>query len=422
MRNLIGLIIALLVAPAFAVEVPPPIQAPLTPQTTLEPVGVEAGLSMRWDQVWDSSTPKDYHKNAVKVHAPPYAGSGCVIQKASGTGTWVITNNHVVREGGKVSSNTYIALNGRRFSMQVVYANPQYDFAILYSSQDCGLEGLPVAAKTPGWGSDIEMLGFGGDTASLRHVKGKLQPSSWFKLQASFPCISGDSGGVFACGGVIIGQNFGGPGYRGAVRDGNGNRWPLVYPASSQTTAEEIASMLQTQMGRRGCAPRIIERISDFIRNNRPGLIIPKPRGDQPEFLNPPQNIPPPYGNGPVCDPIPDPAPDSPDCPAGPPGPVGPQGPIGPAGPSGPTGEVGPVGPAGPAGPQGLQGERGPAGPGIDQESLERYIQDCVDDKLAEAFKELPPIKFEFYDEGGKKIDEESVKLGGTLRLQYKQK
>ena len=72
----------------------------------------------------------------------------------------------------------------------------------------------------------------------------------------------------------------------------------------------------------------------------------------------------------------------------------------------------------GPAGPVGPPGPRGEDGRDADLASIQKYIDEELDKRLAS----LPALNVEIYDEDGKKIDEEAVKLGGTLRLQYRRK
>ena len=413
---------ALLALLALTVAVAAPAQQ-MVPMTTLEPI--KAGVDAQdYDRIWRTTPVADYHENAVRIFAPPYAGSGAIIEIAKGSGTWAITNNHVVfnDETNSYSQNVYIVVNGKPVRMQLLAAWADHDLAVLYTEEDLGLKGLPIAGTMPEWGSQVEMLGFGGNTADLRHVGGTMHASPWWEMQVNFPCISGDSGGVFVHNGVIVGQNFGGPGHRGATYDSSGNPWPLVDPASSMSNPAILRACLEKIMATRGCLPRIV----DNIQNWRYRRCQPRGGCSPQSPAQPRPDVPAPYPA-----PEPDPAPNAPE--QGPCGPQGPAGLNGPQGPAGPVGETGPVGPAGPQGPMGLngpRGERGPAGPAgpmgpagrdVDLESLQKYIDQKVVDALDKAIDERP-VKVEIYDEDGNKTEEGSFKLGGTLMLQYRNK
>lgn len=365
-------ILAILVASA-------PAMSQMTPVTTLEPVytGTAPEIHRRF---WVDSPVADYQKSAVRVMAGGFGGSGAVIQMQQGSSTFAITNKHVVENVlGTDRRARIVYQDGTVQNVEVVYWSSENDLAVLYSHSPPKVDGLPVARESLPLGSEIEMLGFGGPTGELRHVIGKSVQSPYFDQAASFSCISGDSGGVFVQKGVIVGQNFGSHGIRGAFSDG-GSVWNLVHPASSRSTGAELADTLTSVCGRWGCIPRIFQR---------PGC---GPQGCSPQPISSP-------------DPVVDPQP-------------GPAGKPGPAGPAGPAGKDGERGPAGPQGPKGDPGPQGPPGASIDQAALEKYIQDCIDDKISK----LPGIKVEVYDEDGEKVDEEDVKLGGVLRLQYLRK
>jgi hypothetical protein len=345
------------------------------PMTNLVPIdtGTSAGVHQRY---WKDSPVADYQRNAVIVRAGRFGGSGAIVQMEQGSSTFAITNMHVV-EGvlGTDRRARIIYQDGVTQDVEVVYWSSENDFAVLYANSPPHTEGLPVARQSLPLGSPIEMLGFGGPNGSLRHVIGHSVQSPYFDQAASFACISGDSGGVFVQQGCVVGQNFGSHAMSGAFSDG-GSQWNLVQPASSRSTGAEIADMLTSVCGRWGCRPRIFPRPCLPQSPSRPPVSPPVTPPEQPV---PPQ----------------------------------PQ--------AGPQGQQGPQGAQGPQGPQGPRGERGPAGPAGDSPdlaSIQRYIGEEIDRRL----KGLPGINVEVYDEGGQKVDEENVKLGGTLRLQYLKK
>ena len=344
------------------------------PMTNLVPIdtGTSAGVHQRY---WKDSPVADYQRNAVIVRAGRFGGSGAIVQLEQGSSTFAVTNMHVVEDVlGTDRRARIIYQDGVTQNVEVVYWSSENDFAVLYANSPPHTEGLPVARQSLPLGSPIEMLGFGGPNGTLRHVIGHSVQSPYFDQAASFACISGDSGGVFVQHGCIVGQNFGSHAISGAFIDG-GSQWNLVQPASSRSTGAEIADMLTSVCGRWGCRPRIFPR---------PCL----PQSPSPSPVPPPEQ----------------PSPQQPQ--AGPEGPQGQQGPRGERGPAGPVGPVGPVGPA------------GPAGNSPDLASIQKYI----DEEIGKRISGLPGIKVEVYDEGGRKVDEENVKLGGTLRLQYLKK
>ncbi|MDM4015977.1 S1 family peptidase [Roseiconus lacunae] len=148
---------------------------------------------------------------------------------------------------------------------------------------------------------------------------------------------------------------------------------------------------------------------------------------------------------------------------AGESGPAGSQGPPGLTGPQGPPGEQGPRGPQGPPGesqpptdaqiadlvsqvvaqlksdPQfiaAVKGERGPAGEpgrGITDADLSAIVAQvaehlksdpalqpaAIDDIVDQVADKLPPISLALVDRDGRELDKDTVKLGGTLKLQF---
>jgi len=368
----------LLAIPATAQELNAPLNAPMQPITRLEPVSTAIGNE---EAIWDHADPAPYRDYVSRIVAGNQAGSGAVIASDSKDSWFFITNWHVLDINGVPYRNPWVVIKGVKHVGETVYSSRQYDLAVVRFSGKSPVEGFPIADRQPASGSHVEMLGFGGPDPGLRHVQGVTSESRWFEFQVSFPCISGDSGGVFVNGGTVIGMNFGGPAIVGQHEG-----WSLVFPASSQSTAGILRDVLSSVFGRYGCRPRICQ-----------------PRRRAPQAPQRP-SVPPPYDK-----PAPKPQ-------------VGERGPQGPQGEQGRAGEAGPAGPVGPQGPQGPQGERGPEGPrGRDAEIDDTAIRAEIKRMINEELDRLP-IHVEVYDEAGKKIDEESVRLGGTLRLQYLKK
>lgn len=360
------------------------------PVTTLEPVKQVETLIAQQEVHWRISPPAAYHQSAGFVRAGSQGGSGAVVATEGGSGWFFITNWHVLEKGGGiVHMNPTVRIGGREYPGVTVYHAEQLDLAIIRFEGQPPVAGIPILDRDPAPGSRIEMLGFGGPTIGLRHVEGTYQPSEWFQFQADFASISGDSGGVFVHDGAIVGMNFGGPGVVGEHRG-----WPLVFPASSKTTASILRDVTTSMFGRWGCRPRVCS----------PGQPMPQ----QPQYAPIQPQQPPP---------VPSPYPVQPQQPQqlqGPPGPPGPPGADGSPGQQGPPGPPGAPGPPGSPGADGIQGP--PGAPGVSPEPVDER---AMEDRIVQRLLNMKAFEFEQYDQNGQLRDRESVKIGGTLRLRY---
>lgn len=172
---------------------------------------------------------------------------------------------------------------------------------------------LKIAAQSPAVGDTIEVLGFGGGQARLRHFAGRVTELTSRMTYVDCCVLNGDSGGaILNQAHEVVGVQSVGTGEHAPQITIGGSRWP-VYQGSGAAPHPAISAFVgrvaaNSQCGPGGC---------------------PAPRGWAGG------------GDGGAYPPTDPPAVDSTPCPPGPAGPVGP------VGPQGPQGEPGPPGPEG---------------------------------------------------------------------------
>jgi hypothetical protein len=390
------------------------------PETRLVPVASD----IVWMQVDRVTQPvEEAAHNAVVLDFPVGNGQG---HRGSGVylgSKYVATAYHVVEGAQKRGTVTF--RDGVKIGCTVNGIDSVWDQCVVtLDKEHPSLPGVELASADPAIGDEVYSAGFGqgyrifGGAVTGYAGNSEAAGYDWFNHQS--PAVSGDSGGpMFNQSGQLVGCLWGSGG--GQTIGTKTSRFRVfvkpLFPVLAQWRANRIGRQIS-------------------------GIGFDCPTGQCP--LQQPQQPQSGMGQRPVYpQPIPDPNTDMELTPAQ--GPPGPQGPAGPMGPQGPQGIAGPKGDGvseaqlqsmieavvnniksdpsmrgamGPAGPTGQVGPTGPTGPpgrdGKDGKSPE------IDyDELAKRVAErLPPISLALIGDGGEELDRDTVKLGGTLRLQ----
>lgn len=386
--------------------------------------------------------------NAVIVDIPANTGGG---YRGSGVylgDRYVATASHVVREGVSPGVVTFQDGTKRRFT--ILGEDKVWDQAILaIESEHPSLMGVEITGTNVQQGETVYSCGFGQGfrifggpiTGFLGNPK---SPGSNDWMGHRNGAVSGDSGGpTFNTQGKLLGCLWGsGGGDTVASTPGRFQK----FAAALFPRIHAWRKIRQQNCPGGQCYPQPnqgggIGQQEVIVGEGGGPTPLPDSAPNGGLSLAPPSN-----GGGCNCpncqpqnnQPTPAPTPQPVE-----PGPQGPQGLPGFDGSDGKDGERGPMGQTGPAGLDGVDGkdvtpeqlasivsaitdqleknpafkgqkgddgETGPAGPGITPEQLAQIKADIISD--------LPPISLALVDSSGKELDRDTVKLGGTLRLQ----
>lgn len=380
-----------------------------TPQTRMVPID-----QIIWVEVAQVTSPVEQAaKNTVLLDFPRGDGVG---HRGSGVylGDKYIATCHHVPEG---TTQRGIATfrDGTRIGVVVNGVDSAWDQAILTMDREHpSLPGVEVATANPRPGDSVYSAGFG---QGFRIFGGEVTgyagngsgASDWFNHRGA--AVQGDSGGpMFNQIGQLVGCLWG-TGQGQTIGTSTGRFRIFVKPLFPRLT--------QWRANRIG---RQIAGVQPMQGNCYGGECLPAQPIDSGSRDVYPQ-------------PIPDPNTDMPPTapsemtlqgPAGPPGPPGKDGQVteehlasivsavvqnlkndpSMRGPVGPKGDMGQVGPTGPTGRDGKDGKDG-VSPEIDYDVLAKAVAE-----------RLPPISLALIGDGGEELDKDTVRLGGTLRLQ----
>lgn len=388
-----------------------------TPQTRMVPIDAP----VIWYELTSVTSPVEQAAlNAVQLDFPRGDGSG---HRGSGVylGDRYIATCHHVPEG---TTQRGIATfrDGTRINVTVNGIDSQWDQAILTMDREHpSLPGVELATANPRPGESVYSAGFGqgfrifGGAVTGYSGNGSGR-SDWFNHQGA--AVQGDSGGpMFNQTGQLVGCLWGtGQGQTIGTSTGRFRIFvkPL-FPRLAQWRANRIGRQIAgVQPMQGGCYGGQCQPAAPGAREVFPSP-VPDPNTDMP--IDEPVNAP---GEMTLQGPI------------GPPGPAGKDGKDGTVtdehlqsiitavvtnlkndpsmrGPVGPKGDMGQVGPTGPTGRDGKDGKDGRDGvsPEIDYDELARLVAE-----------RLPPVSLALIGEQGEELDRDTVRLGGTLRLQ----
>lgn len=256
--------------------------------------------------IWTPTPKANYQKSVVLIDdlGSQSAGTGTIVE-CEGNHTFVITNEHILREGNGIAE--IIEHSGTRTRMERVWSSANKDLAILHTNRKIETPGLPVFTGDVPLGATIEMVGFGGpgimDPANdIRHVTGKRVPSvKPTELAIDTISVSGDSGGAMLYGGGLVGVNWG---YYGddlvkITVPGNPElqteptTWKGGKPAVSGVDNKELERTLTGLFSRFGCRLGRRNQSADVYATCPPGSYCPPTTVPPPTIIPPPEIIPP---------------------------------------------------------------------------------------------------------------------------------
>jgi hypothetical protein len=180
----------------------------------------------------------------VKVSVPD-AGGGFSV----GSGTYLgdglyLTAWHVLRDGRQGVPTTLSWSDGKVFQAKLVGSDPNYDIAILESS-DKPRGGVPLASENLSIGKPVYFAGY--SSGSLQpwdaRVTAYCSPagggsSDWIRATGSRPSNSGDSGGpVFNENGCYVGCLWGGSAPAATVANNCGRTQRFLFPWNARLAA-----------------------------------------------------------------------------------------------------------------------------------------------------------------------------------------
>lgn len=416
-----------------------------TPQTRMRPIDAWQPQADRVDwstvrhvslerlqdgRLWRFDQPSPVHLSAVRVSIGSQGGSGTIIG-TTGQAVVVLTNHHVAETGGRCAMTLQCTmLDGTKFSGKYIGAHQPLDLAA-YLVERSDLPSIAVSSENVPLGESVTVMSFGGPN----HHKATFRPfvapviKGHATVAVDAGTISGDSGSGMVWRGVLVGVNFGMVGGYSVQERG----WPVHYPSSSWADAKAINGFLTQCLDPYGCQPRV----------SPPGQSGGSGGGSPfyPPSYTPPQITPPQSPTQPITPPqYTPPQPPPAVCP--PPitkdeikeliaqqlGEMELRGPRGERGEPGPSGKDGRDGKDGEVQPEHLQAivdavlQNLPNSPPVATNPPAHG--DTVDlDALADlVIAKLPPISLSLVDPQGKELDRDTVRLGGTLRLQLSPK
>jgi hypothetical protein len=381
------------------------------PETRLVPVASE----VTWVQLSAVTQPvEEAAKNAVILDFPVGDGSG---HRGSGVylGSKYVATAYHVPEGAQ-QRGTVTFRDGTRVGCVVNGVDSVWDQCIVTLDREHPtLPGVEIASTDVGVGDEVYSAGFGQGYrvfgGAVTGFVGNNNGSGYDWLTHRSAAVSGDSGGpMFNRNGQLVGCLWGQA--NGETFGTKSSRFRVFVKPLFPVLAQWRANRIGRQIAGIDCPTGQCPQQPQSGMGQRPVYPQPEPDPNTDMDLTPAQGQP------------------------GPPGPAGPQGLTGPAGPkgdgvseeqlqsmieavvnnlksdpsmrgpAGPKGDTGQVGPTGPTGAPGRDGKDGKS-PEIDYDELSRRVAE-----------RLPPISLALIGDGGQELDRDTVKLGGTLRLQ----
>ena len=225
---------------------------------------------------WQWSPQAPHHAAAVMVRQGKLAASGVYVTHKGKAG--VLTCAHLFKTGDPVSVTFS---DGTTTNAEGTVDKFQHDVAWVFATNK-NIHPLALAVSAPTRGQRVEFVTYGGPVDSLRHWYATAAKDGGF---ASY-VIPGDSGGaILNANHQVVGIQSVGFQQAGTFRDDNGKVWPLLAGSSSAPT-QAIVDFCDRVCCPQGFCPNPYQQPTPPIQLYPPGT-QPQPQPQPPPQLPP---------------------------------------------------------------------------------------------------------------------------------------